>query len=120
MEKDLRNINIKKGEKIKDCFIINKITESDVRANRLRILVNYKKYFPITDDGNSCTYDINIKVGTVTYDRKYRYIKKRSNILYLREELYRDILQIESGDKLIVVILERDELYQIINLRTLT
>lgn len=102
-----------------DCFIINNITERDVSSYKLRILKENKAYFPIPDDGISQTYDIQIKVDPATYDRQYRYIENRSGRLYLRAELYRDILKIEPGDVLVVVVLEKNRLYQIINLRTL-
>jgi|LSQX01.3.fsa_nt_gb hypothetical protein len=108
-----------KGGKTMDCFIINNITENDVRRNKLRILVKNKPYFPIPDDGNSQTYDIKVKVGSTIYDRQYRYIRNKSGRLNLRVELYREILQIEPGDILVVVVLEENILYQIINLSKL-
>lgn len=110
---------MKKEEKTMDCFIINNITENDVMNNMLRILVANKPYFPMPDDGNPQTYEIKIKVGSTTYERNYRYNRNESGRLYLEEDLYRDILEIESGDILVVVILEENRLYQIINLSTL-
>ena len=111
---------MKKGEKTMDCFIINNITENDVMNNMLRILVANKPYFPIPDDGIPQTYDVTIKVGSATFERKYRYNRNKSGKLNFRDELYRDILKIKHGDILAVVILEKNRLYQIINLNTLT
>lgn len=108
-----------KGGKTMDCFIINNITEKDASSYKLRILVKNKPYFPIPDDGNPNTYDIKVKVGHVIYDRKYRYIRDKSGILYLREDLYKDILKINYRDILVVVVLEKNRLYQIINLSAL-
>lgn len=102
-----------------DCFIINNITKSDARSHKLRILTENKPYFPIPEDGIPQTYDIKIKVGPATYDRQYRYIRNKSGRLYLRAELYRDILKIEPGDVLVVVVLEKNIFYQIINLGTI-
>lgn len=102
-----------------DCFIINNITESDSSSHKLRILTENKPYFSIPDDGIPQTYDIKIKVGPTIYDRQYRYIGNKSGRLYLRAELYGDILKIEPGDALVVVVLEKNILYQIINLRTI-
>ena len=110
---------MKKGEKTMDCFIINNITEKDASSYKLRILKKNKPYFPVPKDGNPHTYDIKVKVGSVIFDRHYIYDKKRSGRLNLREKLYRDILKIEHGDILVVVVLEENKLYQIINLRTL-
>lgn len=107
-----------KGEKTMDCFIINNITEKDASSCLLRILVANKLYFPIPDDINPCTYDIKVKVGSTIYDRQYRYIRNKSGKLNLRVELYREILQIEPGD-ILVVVLEENILYQIINLSKL-
>lgn len=102
-----------------DCFITNNITVKDASSNKLRILKKNKPYFPIPDDGIPKTYDIMIKVGSAIYDRQYKYNRNRSGRLNLREELYRDILRINAGDILVVVVLEENRLYQIINLRTL-
>ena len=46
----------------------------------------------------------------MTYDRQYRYNRNISGRLNLREELYRDILKIEHGDILVVVVLEKNEI----------
>jgi hypothetical protein len=107
------------GEKTMDCFIINNITEQDASSCLLRILVPNKPYFPVPDNGNPYTYDIKIKVGSEIYDRQYTYIRNKSGRLNLRVELYREILQIEPGDILVVVVLEENILYQIINLSKL-
>lgn len=111
---------MEKEERTMDCFIIDNITERDVRRNILRILVPNKLYFPVPEDENPHIYDITIKAGSVTYDSQYRYNRNISGRLNLREELYRDILKIEHGDILVVVVLEKNEMYQIINLSTLT
>lgn len=103
---DLRNMNIKyeEREKTMDCFIINNITERDAISHKLRILKENKPYFPKPAEEISKTYDIKIKVGLSTYDRKYRYIRNKSGRLNLRAKLYRDILKIEPDDVLVVVV----------------
>jgi hypothetical protein len=102
-----------------DCFIINNITENDASSFKLRILEENKPCFSIPDDGIPQIYDIRVKVGPTIYDRQYRYYRNKSGRLNLRKELYRDILRIDAGDILVVVVLEENRLYQIINLRTL-
>lgn len=101
-----------------DCFIIDNITEGDVEDRLLRILKKNKKYFPIAYNENTHGYDLQIKVGANIYDRQYNYIKNMSGRLYLGVDLCRDILKINASDKLVVVVLEENKLYQIINLRT--
>lgn len=101
-----------------NCFIINNITENDVSTNKLRILIENKSYFSAPDDRNPHNYDVKIKVGSEIYDRQYRYTRDKSGILKLRAKLYKEILQIRFGDKLVVVVLEKDRMYQIINVRT--
>jgi hypothetical protein len=102
-----------------DCFIINNITENDVISYKLRILVENKTYFPIPNDEISKTYDIRVKVGSKIYDRQYRYNRNKSGRLNIGAELYRDKLRINAGDVLVVVVLEENSLYQIINLTML-
>jgi hypothetical protein len=102
-----------------DCFIINNITENDTRTNNLRILVENKSYFPMPDDEIQQTYDIMVKVGSEIYDRQYIYYRYKSGRLNIGAELFRDKLRINAGDILVVVVLEENSLYQVINLRTL-
>lgn len=97
-------------------FLINNITLNDCEANILRILVANKINFPISTDGHSCNYNIKIKVGSETYDRIYRYYENKSGRLYLRGELFKEILKIEQGDILKVTILEENKTYEIIKL----
>ena len=113
------DIKHEEGEKTMDCFIINNISKNDESSHRLRILKEDKPYFPATVDGSSQTYDIKVKVGSVILDSRYRFNRNRSGRLNLREELYKDILRINAGDILVIVVLEKNRLYQIINLRTL-
>ena len=102
-----------------DCFIINNITENDASSYKLRILVENKPYFPIPDDEIPQTYDIKVKVGSAIYDKRYRYNRNESGRLNLGAELYRDVLRINADDILVVVVLEENSLYQIININML-
>ncbi|WP_019227244.1 hypothetical protein [Sedimentibacter sp. B4] len=97
-------------------FLINNITSNDFEANILRILVANKIYFPISDDGHPCNYNIRIKVGSEIYDRIYRYYRNKSGKIYLRNELFKEILKIETEDILKVIVLEENKTYEIIKL----
>lgn len=99
-------------------FIINNITESDVRSNILRILVANQLYFPEADNGNDTSYNIKVIIQGEIYAAVYRARIRRSGILRLGAELYNERLNIEPGDKLNVKVLEENALYEIKNCKT--
>ena len=94
-------------------FIIDNITESDVRSKILRILVANQPYFPRTGNGNDTEYNINVIINGKIYVVKYWARIRRSGILRLGAEIYNDILKIEPGDKLNVKVIEENKLYEI-------
>jgi len=96
-----------------DCFIIDNITECDVRDKIIRILVSNKPYFPRPINGNDINYNINVIINGKIYAAKYRASMRRSGVLRLGAEIYDDILKIEPRDNLNVTVLEENKLYEI-------
>mgnify|MGYP000883431072 CR=1 FL=1 len=87
----------------KECFIVDNITDSDIKYRYIRILKGNKKYFPKEVIGQPESYDIQIlygdKVFSATYIIGSKDHKSRSGrIVFDKATL--DDLAIRSGDRL--------------------
>lgn len=98
-------------------FLINNITENDIEENLIRILKEYKKYFPGDDAVDPKSFEFKVRVGGEIYDAKYRVEKKRSGKLYIGSEAFKHRLCIKLGDKIKVTVVEKDNLYDLKNIK---
>lgn len=96
-------------------FCIFNITYNDVKKNLIRIRVDYKRFFPGSDNIEPKIYQIKVKIGSEIYDASYRVEKKRSGRLSIGSEVYKHKLGIKFGDILEVYILQENKLYEIRN-----
>lgn len=84
-------------------FIIDNITDSDVKSRYIRVLKKNKKYFPPEILGQSDVYEIEIIYSNKLYPASYRTCstggRVRSGRIIFNKENF-DQLSIKSGDVL--------------------
>ena len=94
-------------------FIIANITKKDVTSNLLRIIKENKKYLPGANNVEPKSYELKFEIGSEIHEVKYRVGEKRSGMLRIGTDVYKNKLCIKPGDRLRVTVLEMNRLYKI-------